>query len=136
MIKDKKGEGGFLEALAALMVVTVALTAFLGMLSYSGLGRSDSPIDVDTSFIDNLEIRDGEITGETVSHLERFVDRNSLNGARLTVSVAGNICDSSRTDSVGDTDGNNAECVSGTFSIKGEAGCIYAAKYEVVFWWD
>ena len=135
MIKDRKGEGGFLEALSALMIVTVALTSFLGMLSYSELGSAERTTEMDVSFIDGLELRDGKIIGETSSHLEHFIERNSLNGARLCASIAGNdsVC---RTDTAGIADGNNVGSISGTCSIDADSGRTFVLTYEVVYWWD
>ena len=136
MIRDKKGEGGFLEALTALMVVTVALTSFLGMLSYSELGNAERSTELDTSFIDALKIEEGRIVGETQYHLERFAEKNGLNGVRLDVSVAGNACGAYRSDSIGTEEGNNVSSIFGTFSIDTDGGGTYAATYEVVYWWD
>lgn len=135
MIKDRKGEGGFLEALSALMIVTVTLTSFLGMLSYSELGSAERTTELDTSFIDDLELCDGKMIGDTVSHLGRFVEKNSLNGARLYASIAGN-SDVSRTDTVGIADGNNVGSISGTCTIDANDGRTFVLTYEVVYWWD
>ncbi len=136
MIKDKKGIGGFMEAITALMVIIVALTAFLGLLAYSDLGELSKTPTIDTEFIEDLELKDGIITGETAGHLGRYVEKNNLNGARLEVIVAGNLCDASLTDSVGEQDGDNVGTVKGTFPIRSDDGRSFVASYEVVCWWD
>ena len=125
-----------MEAITALMVITVALTAFLGLLAYSDLGRLNRTSEIDTEFIVNLEMKDGIITGETTYHLERYVERNNLNGARLEVIVAGDLCDASLTDSVGEQQGDNVAAVTGTFPIRSDDGRSFVASYEVVYWWD
>ena len=136
MIRNKRGEGGFMEALVALMMVTIALTAFLGMLAYSEIGESYDEMTLDTGFIEDLRIVNGEITGETEKQLERFVEKNGLNGARLNVKVAGTLSDSSLERNYGTADGNKVGTFTGTFSIGSDDGRTFAASYEVVYWWD
>ncbi len=136
MIKDKRGEGGFMEAMMAFMVVTVAMTAFLGMLAYSDIGHSETHYDLDTGFIEKLELRDGKIVGETDKHLEGFVEKNNYNGAKLIVKIAGDLCDSSLGRSVGRTDGNDIGTISGTFPISSDDGRTFVASYEVIYWWN
>ena len=135
MIRDRKGIGGYMESLVALMAVTVMLTSFLGMLSYSELGKERSTVELDTDFIEDLKMENGRITGDTDS-LFRFVDKYDLNGARLKVDVSGNLCDASLERSYGTAEGNNADCRTGTFPISSDDGRTFVASYEVVFWWD
>ena len=136
MIKDKKGEGGFMEAIMGLMVVTIALTAFLGLLAYTNLGEIDERTTLNTEFIEKLGLKEGKLSGETHDHMESFIERNGLNGARLTVIIAGTLSDASLTDSVGITDGNNVDSINGTFPIESDDGRTFVASYEVVYWWD
>ena len=124
-----------MESLVALMAVTVMLTSFLGMLSYSELGKERNNIELDTDFIEDLKLENGKITGNTDS-LIRFIEKYDLNGARLTVNVTGNLCDASLNKTYGTTDGNNADCRNGTFPISSDDGRTFVASYEVVFWWD
>jgi len=136
MIRDKRGEGGFMEAMVALMMVSIALTAFLGMLAYSEIGESDDTITLETRFIEDLQIVDGEIVGETENQLDRFVEKNGLNGTRLTVKAAGTLSDASLVRTSGTTEGNNVGTFTGTFPIDSDDGRVFAASYEVVYWWD
>ena len=124
-----------MESLVALMAVTVMLTSFLGMLSYSELGKESNSIELDTDFIEDLKLENGRIVGDTDS-LIRFIDKYDLNGARLKVEVTGNLCDASLNKVYGDEDGNNADCRNGTFPISADDGRTFVASYEVVFWWD
>ena len=125
-----------MEALVALMMVTIALTAFLGMLAYSEIGESDDTITLDTRFIEDLQIVDGKIVGDTEKQLDHFVEKNELNGSRLTVKVAGTISDASLVKTSGTEEGNNVGTFSGSFSINSDDGRVFAASYEVVYWWD
>ena len=136
MIRNKRGEGGFMEAMVALMMVTIALTAFLGMLAYSEIGKSDDRVTLDTRFIEDLQIIDGEIVGETEKQLDHFVEKNGLNGARLTVEVAGTLSDASLVRTSGTAVGDNVGTFTGSFSISSDDGRVFAASYEVVYWWD
>ena len=124
-----------MEAMVALMTVTVALTAFLGILAYSEIGTSDD-VTLDTRFIEDLRIVDGKIDGQTEKQLDRFVEKNGLNGARLTVMVAGTLSDASLLGTSGSEEGNNVGTIAGTFSIGSDDGRTFAASYEVVYWWD
>lgn len=125
-----------MEAMVALMMVTIALTAFFGMLAYSEIGGSDDTVTLDTGFIEDLQIVNGSIAGETQKQLDHFVEKNGLNGTRLTVDTAGTLSNASLLRTSGMTDGNNVGTVTGTFSIRSDDGRIFAASYEVVYWWD
>ena len=136
MIRDKRGEGGFMEAIIAFAAVTTALTVFLGLLAYSEIGNADSTIDLDTEFIENLTIEDGRFTEYDDSGLHRFIERNDLNGTELKVNVAGHLSDASLDDIIGVTEGNNVGTISGTFSVHSDDGRTFVASYEVIYWWD
>ena len=125
-----------MEAMVALMMVTIALTAFFGMLAYSEIGGSDDSISLDTRFIEDLQIVNGSIVGETQKQLDHFVEKNGLNGTRLTVDTAGTLSNASLLRTSGMTDGNNVGTITGTFSITSDDGRTFAASYEVVYWWD
>lgn len=136
MIRNKRGEGGFLEAIIAFAAVTTALTVFLGLLAYSEIGNADSTIVLDTEFIENLTIEDGRFTDYDDSGLRRFIERNDLNGTELKVDVAGHLSDASVDDVIGVTEGNNVGTISGTFSVHSDDGRTFVASYEVIYWWD
>ena len=136
MIKDKRGEGGFMEAMLALMMVTIALTAFLSMLAYCEIGGSDDEISLDTDFIEDAQLIDGKIVIEADDRLDRFVDMNGLNGARLSIRIAGTLSDASLIRSSGTEDGDNVSAINGTFPIGSDDGRVFVASYEVVYWWD
>ena len=125
-----------MEALIALMMVTIALTGFLGMLAYSDLGGSEEKVVLDTGFIEKLELTDGKITGETQKELDRFIEKNDFNGVKLAVKVAATFPVADLIHSVGDLDGDNVGTISGTFSIASDDGRTFAASYEVAYWWD
>ena len=118
------------------MMVTIALTAFLGMLAYSEIGGSDDTVSLDTGFIEDLQIVDGKIVGDTDKQLDHFVEKNGLNGTRLTVKVAGTLSDASLLRTSGTEEGNNVGTITGTFPIVSDDGRTFAASYEVVYWWD
>ena len=136
MIRDKRGEGGFMEAVVAFSAVTIALTIFLGLLAYSELGIAEGPKELDTEFIEKMTIQNGRIVGYDGSHIDRFVERNGLNGAEVKVSVAGHLSNASLDERTGITDGNNVDTVTGTFSIHSDDNRTFVASYEVIYWWD
>jgi len=136
MIRDKRGEGGFMEAIIAFAAVTTALTIFLGLLAYSEIGNSDSTIDLDTEFIENMTIENGRFSEYDDSNLYRFIERNGLNGTELRINVAGHLSDASIDDTIGVADGNNVGTMSGTFPVHTDDGRTFVASYEVIYWWD
>lgn len=136
MIRDKRGEGGFMEAIIAFAAVTTALTIFLGLLAYSEIGNSDSTIDLDTEFIENMTIENGRFSEYDDSNLHRFIERNGLNGTELRINVAGHLSDASIDDTIGVADGNNVGTMSGTFPVHTDDGRTFVASYEVIYWWD
>ena len=136
MIRDKRGEGGFMEALVAFSAVTIALTIFRGLLAYSELGIAEDPKELDTEFIEKMTIENGRIVGYDGSHIDKFVERNGLNGAEVKVTVAGHLSNSSLDERTGITDGNNVDTVTGTFSIHSDDNRTFVASYEVIYWWD
>ena len=136
MIRDKRGEGGFMEAIIAFAAVTTALTVFLGLLAYTEIGNADNSIDLDTEFIENMTIEDGRFSGYDDSILHRFIERNGLNGIELKVAVAGHLSDASLDDIIGVTEGDNVGTISGTFSVRSDDGRTHVASYEVIYWWD
>ena len=120
----------------ALMAVTIALTAFLGILAYSEIGNDEDPVSLETGFIEELQMIDGNIVGDTEKQLDRFVEKNGLNGTRLTVKVAGTLSEASLQRTSGTEEGDNVGTFNGTFSIDSDDGRTFAASYEVVYWWD
>ncbi len=136
MIRNKRGEGGFMEAIMAFAAVTVALTVFLGLLAYSEIGNADGNIGLDTEFIENMTIENGRFSRYDDSGLHRFIERNGLNGTELKISVAGHLSDASLDDTIGITEGNNVGTISGTFPVHTDDGRTFVASYEVVYWWD
>ena len=134
MKMNKKGEGGFMEAIMAVMIVTVSLTAFMGFLSYSDLGALNDDSAIDVSFVRCLAVDDGVITGSCAKEMENAVCRNGYSGMALDAWIAGT--DSDFRETVGITDGMNADSVSGTLSVTSGDGRTYAVCYEVVYWWD
>ena len=136
MIRDKRGEGGFMEAIVAFSAVTISLTLFLGLLAYSDLENADDTMELDTEFMEHLTIENGRIVGYDGSHIGRFVERNGLNGAEVKIAVAGHLSDASLDDIIGVTEGDNVGTISGTFSVRSDDGMTHVASYEVIYWWD
>lgn len=136
MKMNRRGETGFMGSILAVMVVSVALTAFLGILSYTDLSLQERTFEPDLRFADRLELSEGEITGDYSEEMLRFIERCDLNGVRLKVSVAGPLSDASIDETFGTPSGSNAESRKGTTSISSDDGRTYAASFEVIYWWD
>jgi hypothetical protein len=127
---DRKGEAGFMEAILAAMVVTVALTGFMGLLALNSASEDVPSVDVDIDTFDGLGIVDGKIawTGDEGPSVPE-----GICGIRLTVSAVGGIMDGEFVISDGECEGLR-ECKVGTAIIGSDDGRAVLCNYEVETW--
>jgi hypothetical protein len=134
MTMDRRAEGDFMEAIAAMMVVTVSLTVFMGLLSAIDCDDTDDGPDVDAGFVKDLRITDGEIVGETHDDLVYLLQRERLSRISVTVRIVGSVDGIAYSDSCGDTLTDNVLAKNGTIMLDSDDGRRLAASYEVVYW--
>ncbi len=134
MIADRKGIGGFIEAMLAMMIVTIAITSFIGLLAYNELPASDDEVRVDTSYL-KFSVVDGRITGDIQEGMERSCDRYGLLGITVEVRLIGPLFDDERTYQCGITNGDNNRIENGTLRLGCDNGSTILASYRVIQWY-
>lgn len=133
MKMNKRGEAGFMEAIIAMMVVTIALTCFMGLLSYNNAddARNDS---FSTDFLDDFSVMNGRIAGDPEDELCDIMDSKGYERVDLRITVDSVISDSYEF-TVGEGEYDNVGSVTGTLHLRSDDGRSFVASYEVVFWW-
>lgn len=89
MIGDRKAEGGFFEAIVAMMIVTVAVTALFGHL-VNWNQNMQSPNDLISPFLD-LEVRlteDGLMPEGAEALMQTILDRDDVIAIALEMGLA------------------------------------------------
>mgnify|MGYP000846020663 FL=1 len=84
MRMDKKGDIGFMEAMAAAMAVTLVLTAFIGSAAILAGGHTVASRDIDIEALaDRIRISDGRIEGDLGEELRSQVEIAGIRGASV-----------------------------------------------------
>ena len=128
---DRKGVGGFMEGMFAMMAVIVSLTAFLSILAYADTDVDDR--DADVSFLEDLHVSRGKITGLDECSLLLLMEREGAEGIEIRVDALGGsvqgpmryVC-GERTD--------RPLWKDGTIVLDSDDGRRLLAHYEVVYW--
>ena len=131
---NNKAESGFMEAMAAVMIVTVTLTAFIGLLTYTSISDTSETIDIETAYLNKLSIKSEKIVGNIQNDLQEQVDINEYKSIRLTVKIIGLVSDDTFIISAGEKTTNNVASKTGTITLQSDDGRRLAASYEVVVW--
>jgi len=127
----KNAEGGFMEAVAAMMVVTVALSLFLGVLGNADLSEQRTP-DIRTDYIGMLSVSDGIVVGDVSAEMEIQKDFAGFSCIRLRAHVAGETHVYELTAGT-PTDGD-VLCETGSMLLKDDMGRRVPVIYEVAVW--
>jgi hypothetical protein len=105
MKMNVKGDLGFPEAIMAVMVVTLVLTAYIGLFALDN-SRSDTPApDSDRNLVDGIKIVDGTVSGDIVPELTAFIEKNGYRGMIVRCTVPGGIAEGGVEFTVGEMDG-------------------------------
>jgi len=131
MRMGKNAEGGFMEAVAAMMVVTVALSVFLGALAVAGSQEQAVP-DICTDYLKNLSVSDGAVVGEVTYEMEAQKDFAGLSCIRLRAHVAGGSEVYERT--AGSPTEGDVLCETGSILLRDDRGRSVPVVYEVAVW--
>lgn len=124
--------GGLMESMAAMMIVIVCLTAFMGLFCY--IQMPDDQRDDDFGFVENLRIEDGQIVGDLHDRLVYIVESNGYSGIEVRVSILGDVNYSDFYDSFGVLRTESVTSNNGSFEITADDGRSLLAGYEVVIW--
>ncbi|MDR0309723.1 MAG: hypothetical protein LBH88_03075 [Candidatus Methanoplasma sp.] len=128
---NRRGDLGFPEAIMAAMIVTLSLTAYMGLFALNIADDGNiSVTSIDHRTFSCLSLADGEIAGDIESRLVSEMERRGLNGISFICEVPGGFGYSSRSVTVGNMDGR-IDCERFLFTLKSQDGRIIPAVMEV-----
>ena len=130
MRMNRRAEGSFAETMIAMMVVTIALTAFMGLFAYSCCHTDGSDVRISTDFVKDLRIEDGRIVGVDQSYIDDECTRKGYSAMVITVETAGDLNRCSLR--LGEGADSDYSFVRGTINIPCDDGTTVIASYEVV----
>lgn len=119
-----------METMVAMMIVTIALSAFMTMFAYDNIPEPEVP-DISTDFIEGLYIENGSIMGLEEEYPEKESNRRGYHSMTVCIRVVGTINDCEL--NIGESTAGCDQIIrNGTFMIPGNDGARYAAAYEVI----
>jgi len=131
---NKKGEGGFPESVAAVMIVVISLTAFLSLLSFSVSIQIEKEADIPLDMLNPVCIVNGCIEADVEQCMTEMMERYGYLGMRLTLSAAGAMYDSELIVSVGTRDHGDIRSKGGTIIVSSDGGRSVPVNYSVAVW--
>ncbi|MCL2032596.1 MAG: hypothetical protein FWG96_04955 [Methanomassiliicoccaceae archaeon] len=103
---NKRGELGFPEAMMAVMIVTLSLTAYLGLFALNAANNeSGAAVHVDHRIFDNLVLNNGEVAGDIEMQLVSEAERHGYRGISVICEVPGGLGFKGMSVRIGDMDG-------------------------------
>lgn len=131
MRSDRRGDLGFMEAMVAMMVVTMALVMFMGVSSSMVSFHSD-PMDMFDGDSLNAKYADGKVVCDNSGTMDGFLMNSGASGVEVVVRIPG-FCDEPTKESSGTQEGNVCRR---TFmsNVDGDGGRTLVAVFEVTAW--
>ena len=128
---NRKGELGFPEAIMAAMIVTLALTMYIGLFVLNTADGNDTAgVSVDHRIFGGLVLEDGEVAGDIETPLISEMERHGFRGISFLCEIPGDLGFKSRHVVVGDMEGSiSSERF--LFSLTSADGRILTAVMEV-----
>ena len=122
-----------MEAMTALMIATVALTAFMGFLAYAQAQDPPEP-EVSLTFLQRLSIEDGRISGfdEDYCETECAIRGYDSMAVIITAELPGGTVEIR---AGGTSPGSSVTVESGTVHLPADDGSRVMAHYEVAVFW-
>ncbi|MCL2608162.1 MAG: hypothetical protein FWD92_06395 [Methanomassiliicoccaceae archaeon] len=131
---SKKGEGGFMESMVAVMIVVISLTAFLSFLSFSTSVQVEKEADIPLDLLDNVCIINGQIEADVEQRMIEITERYGYKGMYLRLSTAGAMYDSELIISVGTCDHGIIRSKGGTIIAGSDGGRSVPVNYSMAVW--
>ena len=120
-----------MEAMLAMMAVTVTITAFVGVLAYAHAEPQER--EIDTSFLNDLHIKDGRICGLDEGGVITYAGKTDASGITVKIEIIGDtVSDSLRF--VYGTETGHTSFKEGSVTLDSDDGRRLLAHYEVVVW--
>jgi hypothetical protein len=129
---NKRGDLGFPEAIMAAMIVTLALTMYIGYFALNTVGNESGPeVRVDHRIFENLSLRDGEVVGDIEIQLISEAERHGYRGISFTCEVPGGLGIKGKSLCIGNMDGK-IDSERFLLQLKSSDGRVVPAVIEVV----
>ncbi|MCL2148937.1 MAG: hypothetical protein FWH47_06335 [Methanomassiliicoccaceae archaeon] len=104
---NKRGELGFPEAIMAVMIVTLSLSAYLGLFALNAANSGGGPdVHIDHRIFDTLVVSRGEVTGDIEMMLVSEAERHGYRGVSVICEVPGGLGVKGMSVRIGDMDGS------------------------------
>jgi Tfp pilus assembly protein PilV len=130
-----KGEGGFIESMMAVMVVIIALTAFLSLLAYSTSYDNEKDISIPANMFNDVCVVNGSIEAPLENRMNDLAERNGYLGITVMLSTADPLYDSAITITVGSSDADRIWSGNGTIIAGTDDGRSVPVKYSMAVWY-
>ena len=131
---NKKGEGGFMEAMVAVMIVIISLTAFLSFLVHSSSQSSDDEKELPLNVLDGVSVAGGKIVADIEDDMAMAMERYGYIGMRIEISSADSILDSKVVVNAGYQDSDIIRSKCGTIIVKADDGRSVPLNYVMAVW--
>ena len=129
MRMNRKAEGSFVETMAAMMVVTIAVTAFMGVLAYTQVPE-EKDLQVSDDFVEDLKIENGVIVGVDQEYIDDECTRKGFSSLVIIVKTVG---DNNRAElRIGQSSESDFKAINGLADIPCSDGTTVLVSYEVV----
>ena len=123
-----------MEAMVAMMIVTIAMTSFISLIAYNELPTSNDDVMIDTSYL-RFTVVDNKITGDIQDQMELSCEKYGLLGINVDVKLIGPLFDDEKRYQYGITDSENNRVKNGTLRLSCDDGSIVLASYKVTQWY-
>ena len=123
-----------MEAMVAMMIVTIAMTSFISLIAYNELPTFNDDVMIDTSYL-RLTVVDNKITGDIQDQMELSCEKYGLLGINVDVRLIGPLFNDEKRYQCGITDSENNRVKNGTLRLSCDDGSIVLASYKVTQWY-
>ena len=123
-----------MEAMMAMMIVTIAMTSFISLIAYNELPTFNDDVMIDTSYL-RFTVVDNKITGDIQDQMELSCEKYGLLGINVDVRLIGPLFNDEKRYQCGITDSENNRVKNGTLRLSCDDGSIVLASYKVTQWY-
>ncbi|MBS7383461.1 MAG: hypothetical protein PUK35_01540 [Methanomassiliicoccales archaeon] len=123
-----------MEAMVAMMIVTIAMTSFISLIAYNELPTFNDDVMIDTSYL-RFTVVDNKITGDIQDQMELSCEKYGLLGINVDVRLIGPLFNDEKRYQCGITDSENNRVKNGTLRLSCDDGSIVLASYKVTQWY-
>ncbi|WP_400196873.1 hypothetical protein [Candidatus Methanarcanum hacksteinii] len=123
-----------MEAMVAMMIVTIAMTSFISLIAYNEFPTFNDDVMIDTSYL-RFTVVDNKITGDIQDQMELSCEKYGLLGINVDVRLIGPLFNDEKRYQCGITDSENNRVKNGTLRLSCDDGSIVLASYKVTQWY-